>query len=331
MMRAKRALAAAGLQETLNYSATSKDWLAKFGLQATVKIQNPITEDMQYMTPALLPLLVKNAQDQERHHFGSEPLATRLFEIRPAFFAPAEGVLARSDLETSVTEYWRVGFALAGPRYAGGLKSDLGAVEFPDMKGVFEQLMDEMGTKGVRLQRLADGPAPGGKPNPWMASLKELFHPGQSVEVLTGQNSIGFFGLLHPRVSRELKLRNPLWVAELDWRALLAMSRGAFTGRAFKPWSEFPPMERDYALLVKSDIPAEKVVQVALKAGKPIAKSAKVFDIYRGAQVAEGMTSVAVRVIFQEDQRSLQDAETEGVSAKILEAWRKELGAELRG
>jgi phenylalanyl-tRNA synthetase beta chain len=89
-------------------------------------------------------------------------------------------------------------------------------------------------------------------------------------------------------------------------------------------------MERDYALLVKSDISADKVVQIALKAGKPIAKSAKIFDVYRGAQVAEGMTSVAVRVIFQEDQRSLQDAETEGVSVKIVEAWRKELGATLR-
>lgn len=90
-------------------------------------------------------------------------------------------------------------------------------------------------------------------------------------------------------------------------------------------------MERDFALLVKSDIPSEKVVQVALKAGKPIAKIVKVFDIYRGAQVAEGMTSVAVRVIFYEDLRSLQEAETEAASTKILEAWRKELGAERRG
>ncbi len=89
-------------------------------------------------------------------------------------------------------------------------------------------------------------------------------------------------------------------------------------------------MERDYALQVKADVSADKIIQIALKAGKPLAKSAKVFDVYRGAQVAEGMTSVAVRVIFQEDLRSLQDVETEGVSVKIVEAWRKELGATLR-
>jgi phenylalanyl-tRNA synthetase beta chain len=89
-------------------------------------------------------------------------------------------------------------------------------------------------------------------------------------------------------------------------------------------------MERDFALLVKSDISADKITQVALKAGKPLAKVAKIFDVYRGSQVAEGMTSIAVRVIFYEDGRSLQDAEAEAASSKILEAWKKELAAELR-
>ncbi|HUP57904.1 MAG TPA: phenylalanine--tRNA ligase subunit beta, partial [Bdellovibrionota bacterium] len=91
------------------------------------------------------------------------------------------------------------------------------------------------------------------------------------------------------------------------------------------------PIERDFALLVKNDIPADKITQVALKSGRPLAKVAKIFDVYRGSQVAEGMTSIAVRVIFYEESRSLQEAEAEAASSKILEAWKKELGAELRG
>ena len=57
----------------------------------------------------------------------------------------------------------------------------------------------------------------------------------------------------------------------------------------------------------------------------------KVFDVYRGPQVGEGMTSIAVMVIFGEDTRSLQESEAEEVSKRIVEAWRKEAGAELRG
>ena len=82
---------------------------------------------------------------------------------------------------------------------------------------------------------------------------------------------------------------------------------------------------------MQSDVTADKITQLALKAGKPLAKVAKVFDIYRGSQVAEGMTSVAVRVIFYEESRSLQESEAEAASSQILDLWKKELGAELRG
>ena len=125
-------------------------------------------------------------------------------------------------------------------------------------------------------------------------------------------------------------MRAPVWVAELDWKAVSGLSRPVAEPRPFKAWSEFPPIERDFALLVKSDISADKITQVAIKAGKPLAKVAKIFDIYRGSQVSEGMTSVAVRVTFLDESRSLQEAEAESASSKILDAWKKELGAELR-
>lgn len=90
-------------------------------------------------------------------------------------------------------------------------------------------------------------------------------------------------------------------------------------------------MERDFALLVRSQITADQITQLALKAAQPLAKSAKIFDVYRGSQVAEGMTSIAVRVIFCDETRSLTESEAEAASKKILEVWQKELQAELRG
>jgi phenylalanyl-tRNA synthetase beta chain len=151
------------------------------------------------------------------------------------------------------------------------------------------------------------------------------------VEVLAGNSVAGHFGLLHPAVSRDLKVRGDLWLAELDWAQLIKLSRGAFQGPTYKAWSEFPGMERDFALVVKGDVTVDKICQVALKAGKPLIKGSKVFDIYRGSQVAEGMTSIAVRVIFYDETRSIQEPEAEAASTKIVDAWKRELGAELRG
>jgi phenylalanyl-tRNA synthetase beta chain len=195
------------------------------------------------------------------------------------------------------------------------------SVDFFDLKAVAEAFFADLGTRGVRFLPFSASRT-GGHP---------LFHPGKSVEALAGSAVAGHFGLLHPAISRDLKVREDLWLAELDWALLLKLSRGAFQVPAYKAWSEFPGMERDFALVVKGDVTVDKICQVALKAGKPLIKGSKVFDIYRGSQVAEGMTSIAVRVIFYDETRSLQESEAEVASIRILESWKRELGAELRG
>ncbi len=320
--RAKDVCVAAGLNETLNFAFTSKAWLAKFGFKDPIIVLNPISEEHEAMVPSLLPGLIRNALDNWSHHFGSESLPIRLFELRPVFSTPhgQSGVKASGEMDTGVVERWKLAFAISGPRYSQGLRNEQGEVDFYDLKAIVEGLCDALGTKGVRIQPLSASRT-GGHP---------LLHPGQSVEILAGKDVAGHYGLLHPAQARDLKTRAALWVGELDFDALAALSRSASESKTYKAPPQFPSMERDFALVVRSEITADKITGLALKAGKPLAKVAKVFDIYRGSQVAEGMTSVAVRVIFYEDTRSLQESEVEAASQQILSSWKKDLGAELR-
>ena len=318
--RAKDALVQEGMMEALNFSFTSRARLQQFGMTSSVKLANPLSEEYEFMVPSLLPGLVSNSIYNWNHHFGSEPLAIRLFEFRPTFQASGK-IEANSETETGVQENWKLAIALTGPRFAGGLRNERGEVDFYDLKAMVESLFDRLGTKGIRIQPM----------NPLGSSTYPgLFHPGQSAEILAGNQAAGVIGLLHPGKALELKTRAPLWLVELDWEAVARLSRPVTQSRPFKAWPEFPSMERDFALVVRDDISADKITQLALKAGKPLAKVAKVFDIYRGSQVAKGMTSVAVRVIFLDEGRSLQESEADAASAKILESWKKELGAELR-
>jgi phenylalanyl-tRNA synthetase beta chain len=326
--RAKDALHEAGVQETVNFSFTSQQWLSQLGLTSSGKLMNPLSEEYETLVPSLLPGLIKNAVDSTRKHFGSEPLPIRLFEIRPTFSAPVE-VRAQGEMETGVQENWKLSFVLSGPRYAEALRAEQGEVDFYDVRAVFDKILTGLGVRGARTQPM--GAFAGLKPGQENRKTAHLFHPGKTVEVLAGKDLAGYFGLMHPAYSRGLKLRSPLWLAELDWTMLRKLARPVTQSQAFKGWSEFPPIERDFALLVKNDVSADKITQVALKAGRPLAKIAKVFDIYRGSQVQEGMTSVAVRVIFYEESRSLQESEAETASAQILAAWKKDLSAELRG
>jgi phenylalanyl-tRNA synthetase beta chain len=324
--RAKNALADAGVEEALNFSFTSNAWLGQLGFQSTGKLMNPLSEEYEALVPSLLPGLIKNAVDNTRKHFGSEPLPIRLFEIRPTFSAPAD-IRASGEMETGVSENWKLAFVLSGPRYAEALRAEQGQVDFYDAKAVFERILTVLGGRGIRTQPFTGkSVVPGGS----VPNNAHLFHPGQSIEILAGKDVVGFVGLMHPAYSREFKLRAPLWLGEVDWKALAKLARPVTESKPFKAWSENPAIERDFALLVKSDVTADKITQVAMKAGRPLAKIAKVFDVYRGSQVQEGMTSVAVRVIFYDEARSLQESEAEAASAQILAAWKKDLSAELR-
>ena len=319
MDRAKDCLKSLGLCETLNYAFTNPAWLAQLGMKSSVELLNPLSEETKVLVPSLLPGLIRNAIDNWNHHFGSESPAIRLFELRPVFSA-AGPVQAQGQMETGVQESWKLGLVMSGPRYAEGLRSEKGEVDFFDLKAAVDGILTALGTKGIRYQPFTD----------LVAKDHPLFHPGKSAIILAGNRIAGQIGLLHPAKAQELKTRAPLWIVELDWQALIPLSRKASEVPTFKSWPSFPPMERDFALVVNQEVTAERICQVALKTGKPLAKSARVFDIYRGAQVAEGMTSVAVRVIFYEEGRSLQESETEAISARIIESWKKELGAELR-
>jgi phenylalanyl-tRNA synthetase beta chain len=324
MESAKDRLAASGLQETVNFSFTSHKWLTELGFTSSCRVMNPLSEEHECLVPSLLPGLLANVRSNVRQHFGSESQAIRLFEIRPTFHL-AQGsasIGAVGEDRTGVEEKWRLSFVMSGPRFAQSLRNEEGEVDFYDARAVLERLLDRLQARGVRLSPMAQ--SRGGNP------LAHLVHPGQSAEILAGNQMAGVIGVLHPRFARQWKLKAPVILCELDWDALVKMSRPAQEARAFQAWPEFPGMERDFALLVKSEVSGEKLTAIALKAGKPLAKVAKIFDVYRGSQVAEGMTSIAVRVIFWEDTRSLQESETEEVSRKIVEAWRKEAGAELR-
>ena len=319
----KDALVAQGLTEVLTYAFQSEAWLEKFGMKSSVKVLNPISEDQGSMVPSLLPGLLKAYQENERHHFGSEPLSVRLFEIRPVFDYRGTGPNeAKGESETGITEQWRMSFLLSGPRYDQALKTERGEVDFFDLKAVVESVFDTLRTKGMRM-RPADETLLGSASN-----LFQLFHPGQTMQVAAGKEAIGFFGRLHPKLETELKLRNPIYWGELNIEPVVGLTPTQEPG--FKAWPAYPTMERDFALLVEESVLAENLIQSALKNGKPIAKVVKIFDTYKGASIPAGKVSIGVRVIFLDEAKSLEEKQVDESSALIVKKWQDEFGTTLR-
>ncbi len=316
---AKDALAALGVNEVLTYSFQSEGWLARFGMRSSVPILNPLSEEQGFLVPSLLPGMMKAYLENERHHFGSDPLSVRLFEIRPVFSFSGQKIEAKGEGETGVTERLKLCILLSGPRYAQGLAVERGETDFFDLKAVLESLFEALRTKGIRIRAADSG---------LLQSSAGLFHPGQSLQYAAGKEAIGFAGRIHPKLESELKLRGPVYWAELDLEPVIGLTPEKEA--SFKAWSPFPTMERDFALLVDQTLPAENLIQSALKHGKPIAKVAKIFDTYQGTQLPEGKISIGVRVIFSDDSKSLEEKQVDLCSELIVKKWNDEFKAVIR-
>jgi phenylalanyl-tRNA synthetase beta chain len=92
----------------------------------------------------------------------------------------------------------------------------------------------------------------------------------------------------------------------------------------------YPALYQDIAVAVAEDVEAGALVDAALEAAGPELREARVFDVYRGAQVGDGRKSVAIRLAFQSPERTLSDEDAAGLRATIVDALTERFGAELR-
>lgn len=268
---------------------------------ALVRLENPLTPVADRLRSTLLGSMLDALA-------GNLRTAGRvaLFEIGKVYW-PIPGELLPAEPE-------HVAIALAGPRAAGAwLNRDDTPLDFFDLKGVIEELLERLGLLGDARFEPASHP---------------LFGPKAARILLKGQ-SIGVLGEVHLAVRRAFDLPDGrAAVAELQLAPLAA----AASARAkMQPLSSFPAVKEDLALLVDESVTAEQVGQAIRQAGGSLLREATLFDLYRGKQVPAGKKSLAYALTFQADDKTLKDADVEKVRRRIVARLGQTVGAELRG
>lgn len=298
--RARASLASLGLLEAYNYDLLSEKTLAACRLPAgrQPRVDNPLSEDWAVLRPSLLPGLLKNAQ----HNLGRGADAVRLFELGKVY-APADGAVA---------ERWRVAGVLLGPvldaRWQPARAPRTG---FPDAKGVVEELL--RGAGPVEWREGDAGP---------------LFHPKNALRALALGREVASVGWLHPRVAAAFDLEREGAVildVDLDW--LAARPRKAAQFAAF---SALPSSRRDLAFVLAKPVPYARVEAAVRGCGIAELQDVQLFDVYEGRNVGEGEKSLAVRLTFGRDDRTLTDPEVQAFVERAVKAVAEKTGGRLR-
>jgi phenylalanyl-tRNA synthetase beta chain len=153
------------------------------------------------------------------------------------------------------------------------------------------------------------------------------FHPGRSARVLAGGREVGVFGELHPDVLERLDItRRAVLAGEFDVETLWSLATRRIR---YVPLPKYPAVLRALAVLAAEEIPYQTIEQTVKQAGGALLESVRLFDVYRGERIPEGMRSLALSLTFRSPQRTLTDDEVDEVMAQIVRAL-EQIGAKLR-
>ena len=113
-------------------------------------------------------------------------------------------------------------------------------------------------------------------------------------------------------------------------RRLPAFLAAPMRSRKFQALSRFPNVQRDTAFVVDSEVSAQEVMTTINEVGSHYMEESVLFDLYCGKGIPEGKKSMAVRVRYRSNEKTLTDDEVNGSHQKIVEALCQRLGAVVR-
>jgi phenylalanyl-tRNA synthetase beta chain len=165
----------------------------------------------------------------------------------------------------------------------------------------------------------------------WQSGGAGWLAGGRAAQVaLGGAAGLGVAGQLARRIADQLKLRQDIFVAELQLDLLLKGIESARAALRFAPIPRFPAVERDFSLVLSDGISFTQVAGVIRGLGIPELQGIEAADLFRGGQVPAGKFSLMIRVTFQSAQATLTDAQIGEFSSRIVSALEGQLGATLR-
>jgi len=303
----RRALAALGYQETINFSFVEERWEHELaGNPNPIKLLNPIASQMSVMRSSLLGSLVQVL----KFNLDRKASRVRVFELGRVFLRSAQ----TQSTDTTVAGFDQP-MRVAGLAY-GALDSLSWSrtdrnVDFFDIKGDVETLL-------APLQAVFE------------PSTHPSMHPGRCASVSVQGRQIGFVGELHPQWRQAYELAQAPVLFELELDAALQRRVPLFSNV-----SKHQPVERDLAIIVSESVTHSALMAAINSAGiSQLLRSATLFDIYRpqqaGASLQLGEKSLAVRLVLSSDEATLTEEQIEAAVKAVVARLQIKLGARLR-
>jgi len=297
---AHRTLAASGYSEAVTNSMGVAADFAQFAPQVEpVKIANPISEELAYLRSTLLADLSRTAV----HNFNRRNLDWKIYTMGTVFCTRRNDPVPEESL--------RLGLAHAGLARPRHWRDTPRATDWYELKGAIEDLFAQL-----RLPAAS-----------FISTELPGFARGSALAVQAGGAEVGRAGLLSAEAARHWDIKEPLWLAELNFDSMRPLRRPE---PVYTPLPRYPAVTRDLALVVSEGVDADHLLDTIRATGGELLTGVELFDLYRGKPLPEGSKSLAYSLEFRSASRSLQTEEVDSITESIVLALAREHKATLR-
>ena len=282
-----------GFNEVINYSFLDKQSLENLGLEEkSISIKNPLNNSLSTLRTSLLPSLAANLE----FNINRGQNFLNIFEIGKSF---------------SNTSYMEA-LNLAGLIYDDEKFKNWNTnqnYDFFFLKGLLEDFFEEF-----RIEKVS-----------WKRSKNVLLHPFASADIHLDRKLIGSVGSINPSFLKPLGLNKAFFYFEINIESLPRNDL-----EKLRAPSIYPISQRDFSFEIDKDISYEQVTDCIRNSSKNFLISSRIFDVYDGQNIADGKKSIAFRLSWGSDKKTLSEEDISKEANQIISGMQKKLNAILR-
>ena len=283
-----------GLDEVLTYTlVSSSNNLFNIENMPSISIKSPLSQDKSVLRTTLIPSLL----DVYAYNKKRQVEDINIFEISNIYYKKEE-----------VEEEKLLTILLSDDINYSNYKNIVIENSFYTIKGMVENIFDYLGFNN-RYSFVNE-------------NIPEGFNPYQTVAVKLDRVVVGYFGMLHPDVTKD-----KIFVAELN---LTKIFNNKVRGIKVKEISKYPSISIDLAFVVNKDVNYEDVKNSIKKACSRELINIELFDYYDGEKIEKDKKQLAFKLTFNSFNKTLEDSFIKEETEKVINRLKEDYNAYIR-
>ena len=304
-------LVGCGFREILNNSLSKTAYyteLNKYTEETTVKVMNPLSNDLGVMRQSLLFGGLESISRNIKHKMPN----LRFFEFGNCYHYSPEKKNDEDPIK-AYTEEMHLGIWTTGKRVEGSWAHADEKTSFYELKAYVLNIFTRLGVNpGIVVSETSDN---------------NIFGKALALKARSGKVLCEMGTVCH-KLLKKMDIDQEVFFADINWdNVMRAIKKNEVL---YHDISKFPSVSRDLALLIDKSVEFEQIEQIARQTEKKLLKSVELFDVYEGKNLPEGKKSYAVNFILQDETKTLNDKQIEAIMTKLINNLKQKLNAELR-